>query len=240
LSVPGEEPEIKQLKLNARSSARLKACPDDCGFMRYRFLSVTGFVLAGGASRRMGRDKALLRLGQEILLERQVRLLQTVCHSVAVIGPVRDLPGLEVPDIADELPGRGPLGGIYTGLRQARTEFSLFLGCDMPFMEARFLRYLCARALASGADVAIPETPGQGMQPLSAVYRRRALAAIRNSLASGDNKVSRFFSRVSCLILRWPEIARGGFAPHLFANINTPDDFADARRRIEQSVKCEV
>jgi molybdenum cofactor guanylyltransferase len=201
--------------------------------MRHRFLSMTGFVLAGGASRRMGRDKALLRLGQVILLERQVRLLQTVCHSVAIIGPVRNFPGFEAPFIADELPGHGPLGGIYTGLRQARTEFTLFLGCDMPFMKARFLRYLCARALDGRADATIPETPGQGVQPLSAVYRRRALAAIRNSLASGDNKVSRFFSKVSCLILRWPEIARGGFAPCLFANLNTPEDFADAERRIE-------
>jgi molybdenum cofactor guanylyltransferase len=207
--------------------------------MRHRFLSVTGFVLAGGASRRMGSDKALLRLGQETLLERQVRLLLMVCHSVAVIGSTRKLPGFEVPVIADELPGHGPLGGIYTGLRQARTEFSLFLGCDMPFMEARFLRYICARALVAGADVVIPETPGQGVQPLSAVYRRRAQAAIRNSLASGDNKVSRFFSRVSCLILRWPEIARGGFAPSLFANVNTPEDFAAAKRKIESSIKSE-
>jgi molybdopterin-guanine dinucleotide biosynthesis protein A len=181
----------------------------------------------------MGRDKTRLRLGDQTLVVRQVHLLQGVCRSVAVIGQARSFAGLDVPVIPDELPGHGPLGGVYTGLRHARTELNLFLGCDMPFMEARFLRYLCARALAARPDVAIPETPHQGLQPLSAVYTRRALAAVRASLASGDNKVSRFFSRVHCLIVPWRELARGRFAPRLFTNLNTPQDFEDAKRGIE-------
>ena len=201
--------------------------------MPQRFLSVTGFVLAGGASRRMGRDKTQLRLGGQTLAARQVRLLEAVCRSAAVIGPAGSLRGLDVPVIPDELPGHGPLGGIYTGLRHARTELNLFLGCDMPFMEARFLHYLCARALAARPDVAIPETPHHGLQPLSAVYTRRALAAVRASLASGDNQVSGVYSRVRCLVLPWREIARGRFAPRLFTNLNTPQDFEDAKRRIE-------
>lgn len=173
--------------------------------MAQRFLSLTGFVLAGGTSRRMGRDKTQLRLGGQTLAARQVRLLEAVCRSVAVIGPAGSLAGLEVPVIPDELPGHGPLGGIYTGLRYTRTELNLFLGCDMPFMEARFLRYLCARALA----------------------------AVRASLASGDNKVSGAFSRVRCLILPWRDIARDRFAPRLFINLNTPQDYEDAKRGIE-------
>jgi len=188
----------------------------------------------------MGRDKTRLRLGGQTLAGRQVCLLGGVCRSVAVIGLAGSLSGLDVPVIPDDLPGCGPLGGIYTGLRRTRTELNLFLGCDMPFMDARFLRYLCARALAVRAEVAAPETPQQGLQPLSAVYARGALAAVRASLAQGDNKASGFFSKVRCVILPWREIARGGFAPRLFINLNTPQDFEDATRRVEGAVPWAV
>lgn len=208
--------------------------------MPQRFPSITGFVLAGGASRRMGRDKTRLQLGGQTLAGRQVRLLERVCRSVAVIGPAETLVGLDVPVIPDDLPGHGPLGAIYTALRHTRTELNLILGCDMPFMEVRFLRYLCARALAARPEVAVPETPHQGLQPLSAVYARGALAAIRSSLAAGENKVSGFFPKVRFLILPWREIARGGFAPRLFANLNTPQDFEDAERRMEAVAPLDV
>ncbi len=213
--------------------------------MPQRFLDVTGFVLAGGASRRMGRPKAALVLGGETMLERQVRLLGSVSRTVVVLGPaagsgiseglIRSLVPHGVPVIPDELPGRGPLGGIYTGLRRTRTEFNLFLGCDLPFMPARFLRALCEWALGSGADVTVPESPARGLEPLAAVYRRRALPIVRASLRRGQNKVTSFYPCVRCLVLRWPEIARSGFSARIFDNINTPEDYQRALRRVEAS-----
>jgi len=203
--------------------------------MRHRFLSLTGFVLAGGASRRMGRPKAALVLGHETMLVRQVRLLTAVSRAVVVVGPsasserlgtvIRSLAPTDVSVIPDQLPGRGPLGGIYTGLLHTRTEFSLFLGCDLPFMEDRFLRYLSERAIACGADATVPESVEHRLQPLAAVYRRRALGAVRASLARGENKVTRFYSRVRCQVLPWRDIARQGFARRIFDNMNMPDDY---------------
>ncbi len=180
----------------------------------------------------MGRSKAQLLLGHETTLERQIRLLRSVCRFVAVLGPPMHFQGLEIPVFPDEFTGRGPLAGLYTGLVRTRTEFNLFLGCDLPFMEARFLQYLCRRAFESRADVTIPESREHGFHPLCAVYRRRALWAVRASLAAGENKVSRFFSRVRCEVLATREIARAGFAPRIFDNMNTIDDYQRALQRL--------
>jgi molybdopterin-guanine dinucleotide biosynthesis protein A len=197
-----------------------------------RFLSVSGFVLAGGDSRRMGRAKEQVELGGETLLARQVRLAGAVARSVAVLGPAERLAGLGFSVIPDERAGLGPLGGMATALACTRTEFNLFVGCDIPFLKARFLEYLCAEALESEADATVPESPGRELQPTCAVYRRRALAAVRASLEHGDFRVRSFFPRVKCRVLRWPEIARAGFSAAIFDNINTPEDYRAAQLRL--------
>lgn len=191
-----------------------------------------GFVLAGGASRRMGRDKALLALGSETILERQIRTLRAVCRGVAVLGPPDRYPQVGAPVYPDDFPGRGPLGGIVTGLRRTPTEFNLFLGCDLPFMEKRFLRFLAARALHDAADVTVPRTPDARLQTLCAVYRRRALPALRASLLAGENMIRRTFPRLRCRMIAWPEIARAGFSLRIFENMNAPADYEATLRRL--------
>jgi len=202
--------------------------------MKHPFMSINGFVLAREASRRMGRDKAKLLLGQETLLGGRSCLLRSVCRSVRVVGPAENFEGLDAQVFPDGIPGRRPLGGIYTGLLHARTDFNLSVGCDMPFMEARILRYLCGRAFQGEADVTVPDTQERKLQPLSAVYRRRALGAIRASLAAGENKVSRFYSQVRCLVIPWHEIARTGFTSRIFDNIHTCSDYDAAKRLMER------
>ncbi len=199
----------------------------------HRFSGMTGFVLAGGASRRMGRDKALLALGHETILQRQVRTLRAACRRVAVIGAPEGYSGLVGLVIPDDFTGCGPLAGIYTGLRHTRTEFNLFLGCDLPLMQARFLRVLAALALEAGADVTVPRTPDGRLQALCAVYRRRALDAIRSRLAAGENMIRRVFPRLRCRVVEWPEIARAGFSRRIFDNVNTPEDYGRMRRTVD-------
>ncbi len=200
--------------------------------MRRRFWEVSGFVLAGGESRRMGRPKEQLILGDETMLARQVRLLQSVARTVAVLGPEEGSSALNVEFIPDDSPGRGPLGGIATALAWTQAEFNLFLGCDMPFLDAPFLRFLCREAIASQADATVPESPGSRLHPTCAVYRRRALKAIRASFARGDLSVRSFYPRVSCNVLRWQEIARAGFSEMIFENVNTPEDYRSALLRL--------
>lgn len=197
---------------------------------------LTGFVLTGGASRRMGTPKHELMLGGETLLARTLRRAMTVARPVMVLGPADRTRGLDaglaVRALPDELPGRGPLGAIYTGLSHTHTEFNLFLSCDLPFMDPRFLRYLAAIAHSTAADVTLARTPREGYQPLAAIYRRCALPAVRRSLASGQNKITAFFRRVNVTVIDWPELARAGFRPSIFDNLNTRGDYARAVRKI--------
>ena len=193
-----------------------------------------GFVLAGGSSRRMGCAKAGLLLEGQSMLARQTRLLGRVAGRVAVVGfHAGDDKDLDVPLFPDERPERGPLGGIDTALMETRAEYNLFLGCDMPFVNRRLLRYLAWRAMQTQADATVPESGDGRLQTLSAVYRRRARWAVRASLAAGDNRLRSFFSKVPCEIIPWRELARAGFLPSMFDNMNTPADYERARRRLE-------
>ena len=196
-----------------------------------RFNEVSGFVLAGGASRRMGFDKAKLPFGSERMVDRKIRLLRAICRSVSIIGPPGRFADTPIQVYEDKIPGQGPLGGIHTGLHRARTEFSLFLSCDMPLMEERFLRYLCEQALASRASATLPPLGAKGRYPLCAVLRRRVLWRVRSRLESGQNQVGRFFSSFQRRTISKVEFARAGFSPRIFCNLNTPEEYKRARQR---------
>jgi molybdopterin-guanine dinucleotide biosynthesis protein A len=177
----------------------------------------------------MGTDKACLRFGGERLVDRQIRLLRAVCRTVGIIGPSANFGGAGAQVYEDEIPGKGPLGGIHAGLRRARTEFSLFLGCDMPLMEARFLRYLCKHAMATPALATVPPPLSGGRHPLCVVLRRRALARVISCLESGQNQVGRFLSRIPRRVITEAEFARAGFVTRIFCNLNTPQEYERMR-----------
>ncbi len=207
--------------------------------MAYRFKAVAGFVPAGGVSRRMGRPKALLSLDGETMIERQAGLLRAVTCEVFGAGWPANIPTSKLPKvlsklrlIPDDLPGRGPLGGIYTGLKHTRTEYNLFLGCDMPYVQAGLLEYLCRRALETRSDVTLPKSRARRLNPVCAVYRRRALPAIRTSLEAGEYKISQFFPRVHCEAIPRREIARAGFPRMIFDNMNELEDYEAAKKKL--------
>jgi molybdopterin-guanine dinucleotide biosynthesis protein A len=191
-----------------------------------RRVELTAFILAGGKSTRMGRDKALLDWGGVTLLENAVRLARSVSGRVAVVGgPAHALFG---PVLLDVFPGRGPLGGIHAALEASRTDLNLIFAVDMPLIEPRFLRFMIERAQASGAVVTVPRTP-EGWQPLCAVYRRSFAAAARRALEQGRNKIDALFAEVAVAVLEEPELAREGFPGTMFRNLNTPQDLEEAK-----------
>jgi molybdenum cofactor guanylyltransferase len=203
--------------------------------VRRRFPYVAGFVLAGGASRRMGRPKHLLQFSGKTLLARQLDLLRCTCRSVTILASPENLLSTGMsgfPAVKDRIPHCGPLGGIYTGLAISKTEYNLFLGCDLPLMENRFLRFLCERALAGEADVTIPVCGPDDYQPLCAVYRRRARAVIRASILRGDYKVTRFFRHVVCRKISFQELTHAGFDRRIFTNVNTPEEWMEIRGKV--------
>ena len=199
---------------------------------------ISGFVLAGGKSARMGEDKALLEVEGQTLGIRALRLLKSVCENCALIGPTERYAklGLGVEIIEDEVEPCGPLGGILTGLRHSKHQYALFLACDLPLMTERFLHYLVGSAIAEQPDIVVPVDGSGEYEPLCAVYSRTCLPAIEASLALQHFKVSSFYDSVQKLrVIGTGEIRH--FSPDfgIFTNVNTPEEFQGARKRTETS-----
>jgi molybdopterin-guanine dinucleotide biosynthesis protein A len=184
-----------------------------------------GFVLAGGRSSRMGQDKALLTLGGEPLVKRAVRKLGKVCAEVAIAGGTKELMrfGRVVPD---ESAGCGPLGGIVAALGQSSFEWNLFLPVDAPFVLVSTLNALLLMA-GKSSDMCVMARAQGVMQPLCAVYSRQALGVLQQELAAGRWKVTRAIEAAGPIKVVDFDDARW------FANLNTPEEFAEAERHLE-------
>ena len=187
---------------------------------------LTGVVMAGGMSRRLGRDKALLELGGQTLLARAVAALEAVVGEVIIVGPperAEHAHGVRV--VPDAYPGTGPLGGIATALEATATPRVLVVACDMPFLDPRLLSWLCH--VDPNADITVPRANGQTEQ-LHAVYHRRALPIMRTQLASGDYRIDRLFVRVRVRFVEEAELRAIDPELRTFLNINTPADLEAA------------
>jgi len=191
-----------------------------------------GFVLAGGHSSRMGREKALLEIGGTPLVVRAARLLQPLCSGVTIVGPPERYQHLGFACVADERPDLGPLGGILTALGHTDAPWNLITACDLPHLTADWLGFLIDRAAASPARVVLPESDS-GPEPLCAVYHRDAAPAIRAQIAQGERKVMRALHEIPVERLLPAEIRPFDPRGVLFHNLNTPEDFERARADLE-------
>jgi molybdopterin-guanine dinucleotide biosynthesis protein A len=194
--------------------------------------NVDAFVLAGGESSRMGRNKALLELAGIPMILRMIRLVAPLVRRVQVVGPPELFTPFGLSAVPDDTPGLGPLGGIATALRCARTPWFLILGCDLPYLNRDWLRFLIDRALGSEAGAVIPVSAG-GYEPLCAMYHERLAGPIAEALARGVRKVIEAFGEITIEVLRpeeWGEFDPDGL---LFKNMNTPEDYEEAQRHFQ-------
>jgi molybdopterin-guanine dinucleotide biosynthesis protein A len=177
----------------------------------------------------MGADKASLRLGQESLLDRALRLARTVTEDVRIIGEATKFAGIAAGRVIEDIyRERGPLGGIHAALSNTASDLNLMFAVDMPLMKPEFLAYLITQARESGATVTVPNAGG-GFQPLCAVYGRKFAEIAEASLQAGKNKIDPLFAKVSTRIIGEDELARAGFSPEMFRNLNTPEDVEQIR-----------
>lgn len=193
-------------------------------------MDVTGIILAGGGSTRLGRDKASEVVnGRPLLQWAAERLEQAAAEIVVVKAAGQRLPSIETRTplkvTEDILPGRGPLAGIHSGLQSASHELSIAVGCDMPLLCVPLLRYLCE--LAEGHDVVMPTRGGQP-QPLHAVYRRSCVAAMERELRAGRQRVISFLGAVRVRYVAEEEWARYDGEGLSFFNVNTEEDLQQA------------
>jgi len=189
--------------------------------------SVTGVVLAGGKSSRMGTDKAFVRLEQETLVERCLGVLRSCFnHNMIIANQPEAFVHFELPVFPDDVPDVGPLGGILTALRHAETEWIFVVACDMPFLNADLIREMAT--LAGQFDAVAPKI-GNQFEPLHAVYHRRVLAAVESKIASRDYSVHGLLQSVRVQVLSESDLGRHPQWHTFFQNVNNPADLERVR-----------
>jgi molybdopterin-guanine dinucleotide biosynthesis protein A len=198
---------------------------------------VGGFVLAGGGSTRFGRDKALARIGDEVLLARLCAVMRGVTPSVMIIGSREKYAAFGAQCIPDRWPGEGPLGGIITALLTAAgtgggREANIVIGCDMPFLTSDWLTYLVQRAQASEAEVVAPRS-AHGLEPLCACWRASGVEKLQRVFDGGVRKVTEGMKHLSMEVLDETHWKRFDSADRLFWNMNTPGDYEETKRILE-------
>jgi molybdenum cofactor guanylyltransferase len=217
---------------------------------------MTGFILAGGRSRRMGTDKAQIVWGRGTLLTHAVDRMAQVAAKVFVVGSMQGAPVRVLPDVFDE---SGPLGGLQAALAQTVTDWNLVLAVDMPLVPAGLLRFI-AEQRKDGVSAVVPLTKTahaathsarngdnvaecsallERLQPLCGLYHRRVLSDFERALSRGEYSIHRLLERMRTTIghnesigvrtIDERELMVAGFSADMFWNVNTSEDLERAR-----------
>jgi molybdopterin-guanine dinucleotide biosynthesis protein A len=188
---------------------------------------IAGFAVAGGGSRRMGRDKALLPWGETDLLGHTLARLRAVCDDVRILcGPRARYEGRGV-IVPDGLAGEGPAAGLLAALEVAAGEPALLLAVDLPLVPVALLAALTARA--GDGDAVVPVLQ-DGPEPLCAVYGRACLGPLRQRLAQRELRMTSFWPEVTVCEVGPDAVRRFGSPDLVFLNANDADDY---RRALE-------
>ncbi|MDP8254685.1 MAG: molybdenum cofactor guanylyltransferase [Candidatus Alcyoniella australis] len=189
---------------------------------------LSAVILAGGRSRRMGRDKCLIELGGQPLIELLLRELQQAADQVLIAANhVERFASLNVRVVSDIHPGNGALAGLHAGLWACDGERAFVCACDMPRITAEVVRTMFA--LAPEADVVVPRL-GEYLEPLCAVYSCSCLPHIERSIMCGERRLVSFYDKV-----RVVEVGPQDFPDDpllkFTTNINTPEDLEQLKSR---------
>jgi FdhD protein len=189
---------------------------------------VTGVILAGGRSSRMGRDKALLPYNGRPLIETVYKTLSGLFREVVVVTNRPEeysfLPCLKIPDIHV---GQGSMAGVHAGLKWSRDERIFVAACDMPHLDKDLIRWLAG--ISTTAPALVPES-GSGFEPLHAFYSKAALPAIEEAITSDRKKIIDLLEHIGAQIVPAAEVACHSPGFSSFVNLNTPEDYTDLLR----------
>lgn len=198
-------------------------------------LPISVAILAGGQSRRMGRDKSTLSIGGLTLLDRVFQAAVPLADEIMLISNRTDSTewadrnGVRV--FADKRPGCGPLSGLHTALLRATSPSLLLIGCDLPFLTARFLRFVAASL--DGYEIALPRDD-HGLQPLCAAYSRTCLSVVEAALAARRLEIHTIHQELNARILERAEWRELDPDANLLTNVNTLEDLEAARSYLER------
>jgi len=187
-------------------------------------LAMTGVVLAGGKSSRMQRNKALLEMQGQTLMEHSLEVLQSSFAEVFISSNEQEFyTKYGVPIVPDKVGAQGPLGGLQACLEVASYEVVFFTACDMPFIQGDVIAYLAQ--WTEQYDIVVPCT-SSGEHYLHAYYNRRCLPIITKNLKRNSFKVQSIYSACKVRYVREDELRQFGNPAKLFGNVNTPEEWA--------------
>jgi len=208
-------------------------------------MRIGGIILCGGRSSRMGQPKAWLPFGDEVMLQRIVRIVRGVVDPVTVVAaPGQDVPELaqEVDIVRDEIEGKGPLGGLAAGLAalEGRVEAAYLSSCDVPFLKTAFiakvLSFLSPASCPLSPEIAVPRI-GDYHHPLAAAYRVSVLPHVRELLAAERLRPVFLFDAVPTRVIEPFELADVDPEFHSLQNLNTPEEYASALQELNREGK---
>ncbi len=206
--------------------------PDRC----LTISEVDGFILAGGASSRMGIDKAHLRLGERTLVERVAAALSAIVVRVAVVSAKPDAGAWGLPVMRDVHHGLGAMGGLHAALSAGQTAWVAVVSCDLPFVTGELFARLTTYA-GQSCDAVVPMQTDGRMQPLCALYRRAAcLKVVEDLIQSGELRPRVLVRRVRTRVVTADELSDVRGATRFFINLNTPEDYSRAQALFNSEV----
>lgn len=191
------------------------------GTVKLQAKDVSGVILAGGKSIRMGQDKATLKWGETDILNHIVKKLFATCKEILVVSNLPRYLNKPAKLVTDIIPNCGPLSGIHAGLCHAQHQKTIIVGCDMPFIDPLFLEMMLNKI--NGFDAVVP-IHSRGKEFLCACYTKNCIPIIERLLQCGDNRVSSLLEEVNCFYYpeeQWPWFN----ADRLFCNLNTYEDY---------------
>jgi molybdenum cofactor guanylyltransferase len=187
-------------------------------------MQASGFVLAGGGSTRMGRNKALLPFRGITLVEHVAGVVRQAAGSVTLIGDPVQLGHLGLPVVPDRLAASGPASGIYTALTITSTDWNLIAGCDMPAINCDILRDLLRRTALTTSHCVAAAGPDGEPEPLCAVYHRRCLVAVARAIRENKLKMKDLLAQLGVELM--------SVDPAAVANVNTPAEWAEFQTKV--------
>ncbi|MFZ1702248.1 MAG: molybdenum cofactor guanylyltransferase [Pyrinomonadaceae bacterium] len=196
------------------------------------------FILVGGASSRMGRNKANLTVGGLSFVERASSALSAVApHKITVVGNIAaDCNGLPILCDEHETGRRGSIIGLHTALKNAASDWCVVLACDMPFANDELFTRLASLDRAH-FDAIVPVQQDSGSQPLAAFYRRKTcLPAVEYALQTNDWSLRNLLTRISTRFVAFDEISDLRHSDLFFLNVNTPDEYTAAQAIVNSNL----
>ena len=196
---------------------------------------ITGIVLAGGKSSRMGTEKGLVIFKGKPLIEYSLDVLKNSCDEIIISSNSESYDAFGYPVLKDEFPDSGPMGGIYTCLKASKNQVNIILSCDMPMVNTVFLNKLLA--VADGFEVVVPWHEKKYFEPLCAVYRKKLLPVFEDFIQNKNFRIPDLFAAVNTNYLKIGK--EFGVDPLIFFNINTLQQLDELSQMVDRDKEKE-